>query len=365
MGRKGCRKHLAGLLATVLLTALAPTAVAAPNGGSTAPGKHPQPKTVSLAAVGDTMLGNTPQLPSDPAGYLAPMRKQLTGDVVFGNLEGTLTGASYSTKCGGPSGGDCFAFRAPPRFGRALATAGFTVMNNANNHFGDFGGAGEADTAAALSRAGIARTGSPGKIALVKAAGTKLAFVGFSPYANANSLLDLGAARALIRRAAKRAPIVVVAIHAGAEGSDRTHVTGHEEHYLGEDRGNPERFAHMAVRAGADLVLGSGPHVLRGMEIYRGRLLAYSLGNFCGFHNFATSGVLGSSAVLHVQLGPEGALKSGRLASVRLDGAGRPLPDPSGAARDLVAHLSRADFGADGVRLGKRGKILDTASHKH
>jgi poly-gamma-glutamate capsule biosynthesis protein CapA/YwtB (metallophosphatase superfamily) len=315
-------------------------------------------KPVTLSAVGDTMLGNTPQLPERPKSYLAPMRSQLGGDVVFGNLEGTLTGASYSTKCGGPSGGDCYAFRAPPRFARGLAAAGFTVMSDANNHFGDFGAAGEADTLRALGGAGIAQTGRPGEITLVRAGGTRLAFVGFAPYANTSSLLDLAAARALITRAAKRAPIVVVAIHAGAEGSGAAHVTGHEEHYLGEDRGNPERFAHLAVRAGADLVLGSGPHVLRGMELYRGRLVAYSLGNFCGFHNFETGGASGDSAVLHVTLGPGGALRAGRVASVRLSGPGRPVLDPSGAGRKLIARLSRADLGAGGVRLGGRGRIL-------
>lgn len=81
------------------------------------------------------------------------MRRELRADVVFGNLEGTLTDASAS-KCGGPSGGTCFAFRAPPRFARALASAGFTAMNDANNHFGDFGAAGEADTVRALSPRG-------------------------------------------------------------------------------------------------------------------------------------------------------------------------------------------------------------------
>jgi poly-gamma-glutamate capsule biosynthesis protein CapA/YwtB (metallophosphatase superfamily) len=313
---------------------------------------------LTLAAVGDTMLGNTPELPADPGSYLDPVRSQLRGDVVFGNLEGTLTGESYSPKCGGSSSGDCYAFRTPPRYGRYLAAAGFTVMNDANNHSSDFGPAGLDDTIAALHRAGIAQTGLPGQITVAKAGGERVAVLGFAPYASTASLLDLGAARALIRRAARRADIVVVAIHAGAEGSDEGHVTGAEEHYLGEDRGNPERFAQMAVRAGADLVLGSGPHVLRGMQIYRGRLIAYSLGNFSGFHNFDTSGVLGASAVLHVTLDRHGRFRAGRIASVRLIEAGRPVPDPSGAGARIVAALSREDFGASGVRVGGKGRIL-------
>ncbi|HVX32424.1 MAG TPA: CapA family protein [Solirubrobacterales bacterium] len=235
-------------------------------------------------------------------------------------------------------------------------------MNDANNHSFDFGRAGLEQTIAALHRAGIAQTGLPGEVTVVRAGGERVAFVGFAPYSLTASLLDLPAARKLIRRAARRAKIVVVAIHAGAEGLGAQHVTGAEEHYLGEDRGNPRKFARMAVRAGADLVLGSGPHVLRGMEIYRDRLIAYSLGNFSGFHNFATEGALGTSAVLRATLAPDGAFRAGRIASVRLIEAGRPVPDPSGEGARLIRRLSREDLGRGAVRVGGNGRILGTSS---
>lgn len=313
--------------------------------------------TVTIAAVGDVAMGVTPTLPSDPASYLEAVEPELTGDVVFGNLEGTLTDVSESPKCG-PESSECFAFRAPPEYGRYLAQAGFTVMSNANNHSFDFGATGEEETVRALRRAGIEQTGLPGEITLVQAGERRLAFLGFAPYSNTPSLTDLAAARELIRRADRKADIVVVAIHAGAEGSDAQHVTGEEEIYLGEDRGNAEEFAHRAIGAGADLVLGSGPHVLRGMEIYRRRLIAYSLGNFSGFHNFTTEGVLGESAVLHVTLAADGAFRAGRIASVRLIEEGRPAPDPEGAAASDIASLSREDFGASGIEVGRRGRIV-------
>jgi Bacterial capsule synthesis protein PGA_cap len=322
--------------------------------------RGPQGPGVSFAAVGDTMLGNAPELPADPGSYLDPVKGQLTGDVVFGNLEGTLTDISASPKCDGAAPGECYAFRTPASYARYFAAAGFTVMNDANNHSLDYGEAGLEETVAALHGAGIAQDGLPGEITTVRAGGEKVAFLGFAPYDYTASLLDLPAARALIRRAAQRAQIVVVAIHAGAEGSDAQHVTGAEETYLGEDRGNPEAFARMAVRAGADLVLGSGPHVLRGMEIYRGRLIAYSLGNFSGFHNFDTSGVLGASAVLHATLDPDGAFRSGRIASVRLVEAGQPALDPSGEGAHLIAALSREDLGSTAVKIGSKGRILGT-----
>ncbi|HEY5333676.1 MAG TPA: CapA family protein [Solirubrobacterales bacterium] len=315
---------------------------------------------VTFAAVGDTMLGNSPELPSDPGSYLDHVKGQLSGDFVFGNLEGTLTDVDDSPKCGGAPSGDCYAFRTPPSYARYLATAGFTVMNDANNHSYDFGQEGLEETIAALHKARIAQDGLPGEITVVKAGGEKVAFLGFAPYATTASLLDIPAARSLIRRATHRAEIVVVAIHAGAEGTAAQHLTGGEETYLGEDRGDPEAFAKMAVRAGADLVLGSGPHVLRAMEIYSGRLIAYSLGNFSGFHNFDTEGVLGASAVLHATLDPDGAFRSGRIASVRLVEAGQPVPDPTGEGARIVAELSREDLGGAAVKIGSKGRILGT-----
>jgi len=301
------------------------------------------------------MLGSTPELPPSPGTYLAAMRADLRGDIVFGNLEGTLTDATTS-KCK-PRAKNCFAFRVPPEFGSDLHAAGFTVLNNANNHSSDFGPTGLADTVQALHVAGIAQTGLPGEITVVRAGGLGVGILGFAPYSATASLLDLSAARALIQQADAKADIVIVAIHAGAEGTDAQHVTGAEERYVGEDRGNAEAFAHMAVDAGADLVLGSGPHVLRGMEVYHRRLIAYSLGNFAGYHNFGLDGVLGSSAVLHVRLTAKGAFRSGRITSVRLVDAGMPEPDPAAAGAQLIAQLSRDDLGSRAVRVTPAGRI--------
>ncbi|HWA67485.1 MAG TPA: CapA family protein [Mycobacteriales bacterium] len=311
--------------------------------------------TITIAAVGDTILGNTPSLAPDPGHYLDPIDHALTAgsQIVFGNLEGTLTTASTS-KCP-PHDDECFAFRNPPRFARYLANDGFTILNDANNHSFDYGRAGQEQTVRAIHAAGMAQTGLPGEITVVKAAGEKVAFVAFAPYDYDANLLDLETAAAMIREAAKEASIVVVYMHAGAEGSDRTHVTGEEEYFLGEDRGNPQAFAHLAIRDGADLVLASGPHVLRGMEFYRGHLIAYSLGNFANFHNFGGGGVLSDSAILHVTLSPSGGFVGGKLTSVLLDSEGR--PSLGGESLSLVRSLSREDFAGNAARIGDKGLI--------
>ena len=121
------------------------------------------------------------------------IRKALRATISLGNLEGTLA-TGGSSKCG-PSSSDCFAFRAPPSYSAALKRAGFTIMNLANNHALDYGETGQAETIAALKRAGLRFTGRPGEIAVLRRGGTKVAFVGFAPYPWAQSLLDIDGRR--------------------------------------------------------------------------------------------------------------------------------------------------------------------------
>ena len=324
-------------------------------------GRQSKPGSVSISFVGDTMLGDTPDLPPKPGHYLDNVRTSLgNAQIVFGNLEGTLT-TSTSSKCGTNPSPNCFDFRVPPRYAGYLRHDGFDVLNSANNHAHDFGAKGVSQTSAALRDAGIRQTGLPGQIAVVGTGETTVAFVGFAPYSNTCNLLDLGAAKTLIHKADDRADLVVVYMHAGAEGAGKTHVTGREEYAYGEDRGNPKVFAHMAVTNGADLVLASGPHVLRGIEFYRHRLIAYSLANFASWHNFGTDGIVGLSGILHVTVGPKGWFGSGHLVSVRLNDDGRPIHDYSRESAHLVRSLSNEDFGSRAARVADDGTITAPA----
>jgi poly-gamma-glutamate capsule biosynthesis protein CapA/YwtB (metallophosphatase superfamily) len=311
---------------------------------------------VHISAVGDTMLGDTPDLPPDPSDYLSAVDKTMRdhAQIVFGNLEGTLTTVDGG-KCGGSNGGDCFAFRDPPVYAKYLAADGFTILNDANNHSHDFGQAGLDQTIRAIHGAGMKQTGLPGEITLVRAGKVRVAFVAFAPYPNTADLLDLSTAAALIKKARREAPVVVVYMHAGAEGSDADHVTGHEEFYVGEDRGNPEKFAKMSIRNGASLVIASGPHVVRGMEFYRHHLIAYSLGNFANFHDFGSGGILSDSAILHVTLTASGVFHSAKLFSVELDSEGHPTL--GGGSVALIRTLSGEDFGSAAARLNDNGTI--------
>ncbi|MDP9093444.1 MAG: CapA family protein [Actinomycetota bacterium] len=331
-----------------------PKGAGASSGSTAAPA---QLAPVTITAVGDTMLGNTPELPPKPGTYLDPVKPQLTGaQIVFGNLEGTLTTSTVG-KCAAmhAPAGECFQFRDPPDYVRYLKGAGFTILSDANPHSFDFGAAGQAQTVRTIHDAGLAQTGLPGEITLVKAHGVGVAFLAFAPYTDTASLLDLSGAQALIKRAAGLASVVVVYMHAGAEGATAEHVTGREEYFLGEDRGNAEAFAQMAIRAGASLVIASGPHVLRGMQFYRHHLIAYSLGNFASYYNFATDGDLHMSVILHVTLSATGGFENARIYPVQFTGQGQPLP--GGGAISLVSQLSAQDFGASAARILPSGII--------
>ena len=311
---------------------------------------------MTIAAVGDVALGRTGAVPPGGArSVLARVRRPLGADVALGNLETTLATGGVS-QCG-PTSKDCYAFRAPPSSAPALARAGFTVLNVANNHAFDYGREGAVETLRALKAAHIRHTGRPGEITVVRVGRTRVAVLGFAPYVWAQSLLDLPAARRLVRRATRHADLVVVVMHAGAEGIRYAHVRPGAEYYLGERRGDAGAFAHAVVEAGADLVVGSGPHVLRGLEWYRGRLVAYSLGNFAGYRNFDVTGAGGVSAILHVTLRADGSWVEGSLVPIRLSATGTPARDPARAALAGVRALSREDFGRRAVRISPDGEL--------
>lgn len=342
------------LSATAVLIVVAMLAATAAQAGT----KGPEPPAqITIAAVGDTMFGHTPVLPAHPETYVTEVNGAFAdADLVFGNLEGTLSTAKLS-KCLVLVLQRCYAYKMPPAWGIHLRDQGFDVMSSANNHSRDYGIKSEEQTTRALMAAGIAQTGLHGQIAVLTANEISVAFVAFSPYPRTAWMLDRPAARALIRQAGSMADIVVVYMHAGAEGADKQHVTGQREVFLGENRGNPRQFAWMAIKNGADLVIGSGPHVLRGMEFYRGRLIAYSLGDFAGFHNFISTGLLALSMILKVTLTADGHFVGGQIVPTLLDVANKPHPDPTAQALPFVAQLSTEDFGAAAAAIAADGTI--------
>lgn len=324
-----------------------PSASQAPS-TSPSPPADPSPSppaVIEIGWVGDTTPGSMYGNPPDAGRALfAQVRDQLRApDLMIANLEGTYSTGGTS-KCAGSDSSLCFAFQAPPSFAKALPWAGIDLVSLANNHTNDYFESGLDQTVTALEKNGVAYTGLPDQITTVDVEGVKVAALGFSPYPWNANINDIPAAEALVKEAAAEADVVVVLMHVGAEGSDKTHTPHGTEYAFGENRGDPRAFAHAVVDAGADLVLGSGPHVIRGIERYRARLIAYSLGNFGGWGNFGTGGTLSLSGLLTVRIDADGRINGGRWLSLRMDGPGVPVVDPSDESAGLVDQLSDADF---------------------
>jgi poly-gamma-glutamate capsule biosynthesis protein CapA/YwtB (metallophosphatase superfamily) len=334
------------------------TGTAAAAGGTTAAVKNTG--SVTIAWAGDVVPASSDRsLPGDPSTLLGSVASSLrSADVAIVNLEGTLTTRNGS-KCGGSSDGTCFAFRAPPSYATSVfKAAGVDVANLANNHAEDFGPGGRADTVAALDHAGIAHAGGPGEVAVVQVRGIRVAYVGFSTYRWSANLNSPAAVTALVRKARAQADLLIVGLHGGAEGASATHVPHGRETFLGEDRGDLRAFARTAVAAGADLVVGSGPHVVRGMEFVDGRLVAYSTGNFCGYGGvFAENATTTPTAILRVTLRADRTLAAARIVPTRLRDDGTAAPDPEGRAIALIRSLSTADFGPSAAQVGADGTV--------
>lgn len=325
---------------------------------SPTPSPTPELPVITVSAVGDIVLGDAGRLPpNDGEGFFDDVVDALASDLVMGNLEQPLTDDTGFEKCA-PDSEACHAFRAPPRYAAHLRDGGFDLMNLANNHGDDYGPAGRDNTRAALEEHGIAHTGERDQITVVQVRGVSVAVVGFSSYAWTNSLIDLDQAADVVSRAAEQADLVVVQSHMGAEGSDATRVSPGTETYFGENRGDVMAFSRAVVDAGADLVIGHGPHVLRGMEFYQGKLIAYSLGNFAGGGGMLRAdGVLGQGAVLHVSLRADGSFAGGRLVSTHMYNAGLPAVDPEDRGLNLVRDLTASDFPDTGAVFSDDGEI--------
>jgi poly-gamma-glutamate capsule biosynthesis protein CapA/YwtB (metallophosphatase superfamily) len=286
------------------------------------------------------------QLPPNDGKDLLAGVHQLLADaaITFGNLETVLADGGDSSKCG-PRSTKCFAFRVPARYGEALKAAGFDLLSTANNHAGDFGPEGRVATMAALDAVGIKHSGVIGDIASLELNGLKVAMIGFSTGAGVYRIQEFDLARKVVAEVDRNHDLVIVSFHGGAEGSNAAHVPKEPEIFYGEDRGEVRKFARVVIDAGADLVLGHGPHLWRGMELYKERLIAYSMGNFSSWETFNITGPLGTTGVLYAELAPNGVIMKIELAPVILEKPGRPVPDRERRIIPIVRQLSKEDFG--------------------
>lgn len=323
--------------------------------------------SVTFAFGGDTMMGTT--FPDDSRGSYLPANP----DALFKNVKEVLEGADFTAlnlegvlldKGGTPKPGSdpktWFVFRMPRKYASLLTDVGVDAVSVANNHVNDLGPSGLKSTMATLDSLQIAYAGIEGKCesTIVERAGRRIGFAAFGFSKGTTNLNDLKKVRSVVADLAKRADIVVVSFHHGEEGQSHTHQPYKTEVGFGQPRGNGREFARAAIDAGADIVFGHGPHVTRAVDMYKDRIIFYSLGNFVTPYRMTISGISGHAPVMTVKTDANGKFISGQIHPfIQQKGAG-PVPDTSGAVINQIKRLTQQDCPDAPLQITASGEIL-------
>lgn len=320
---------------------------------------------ITIAAVGDIMLGTSfpaeRYLPpsNDPYPLMSSLFETLSlPDLAFGNLEGPFSDdALLAKKCRDTT--TCYAFRVPENYAGVLDSAGFDLISLANNHIGDFGYEARMTTKSILDSLDISYAGTDEAPWVIRTIfdSTRVGFCAFSPNRGTVNLHDVKRVEEIISLLEDSCDIIVVSVHGGGEGAENQHVTREEEYYFGENRGNIYEFARRVIDLGADIVLGHGPHVTRALEIYRGRLIAYSLGNFCTYRRFNLQGPNGYAPLIHACLDKDGEFIFGKIIPVYQNNLGHVKQDPEKRAIFKIQELIQSDFPESKLIVDEKGNI--------
>lgn len=229
------------------------------------------PVSLTLSVVGDCTLGTDENFDYDTslnayyenngADYFLANVKNIfsADDLTIANFEGTLTDSTERED-------KQFAFKAPASYADILTAGSVEAVNTANNHSHDYGEQSFDDTLKALDAAGIIHFGYD-ETAVTEVKGIKIGLVGIYELND-----HLGRKEQLKQNIAKvkkeGAQLVIVIFH-----------WGNEKEEVPDE--NQKTLGHLAIDEGADLVCGHHPHVLQGIEKYKGKNIVYSLGNFC------------------------------------------------------------------------------------
>ena len=284
------------------------------------------------------------------------------GDLVVGNLEGTLT-TSGASKCSGGDG--CFAFRGSPAWAGVLRRAGFNVLNVANNHALDYGVEGQSETLTSLRDAGLLEQGLPGQVLHVSLRGMRIALIGCAP-------VRLGAEPARHRR--NSAPRPERSARRGRR--HRLHARGRGGLGRRPRRGRGRDLSRRVAREQPGVRARDDPRRRRSRVRLRTArrcavssgtataLIAYSLGNLAGTHTLSTAGSLGSSALLRATLDARGNFLAASSCRYVSPAPARPCRSAGAGVVTRIRALSYADFGARAIRISAAGRLA-APDHTH
>ena len=310
---------------------------------------------LTLVLVGDIMLGSSyPDIryaPSETENLLLSVTPFLQlGDLTFGNLEGVISDSLQLAPRPSSSPNNNYRFKQPGFTAGMLKNAGFDFLSVANNHISDFGEEGRKSTLLHLSNAGIRAAGlvsHPWDTLTVR--NVKVAFTAFATSRFCLSVKEHEKAREIVHFLDSIADIVVVSFHAGAEGNAHTSVRNTTEYYLGENRGNVHEFSRVLIDAGADVIFGHGPHVTRAIDHYKGRFIAYSLGNFCTYGSISISGKAGIAPIVKLVVKKDGSFLDGEIFSTVQRYRKGPEIDTANRALHEIQRLTKEDFPDNGL----------------
>lgn len=317
-------------------------------------------KPLTIAMVGDIMMGTTfpkggNNLTADDGATLFQDAREIFSkvDITAGNLEGTLfDGEGIPKPVRNPQ--RYFVFRMPERYAKHLVDAGFDFVSVANNHTHDLGDEAFKRTQEVLDEAGIEYAGVSDKkpTTIIERNGRKIGFAAFGFDKGMPHINNFAEISSLVSDLKKETDIVVVSFHGGNEGENYQHVP-----HRVEGSGDVEKFAHAAIDAGADVVYGQSPHVPRAFELYKDRIIFYSLGNFCTPYRFDLTDVRGLAPIAEVTVNPDGSFKTGQIHSfVQEKGIG-PRKDTTNRAAKTMWKLTQDDFPKTPLTMSDDGMI--------
>ena len=229
----------------------------------------------------------------------------------------------------------------------------------ANNHANDFGQEGILSTERMLQQEGIKFAGIEGRTetAVIERKGVRIGICAFGHNSYTLTHTDLNTVSRILADLKQRSDIIVVSFHGGAEGRTKSHLPYGTETFLGENRGSLRELAHYCIEHGADLVYGHGPHVVRAIEVYNGRFIVYSLGNFCTPYGMSLTGISSYAPVIEVKMALDGRFLNGKIHSFLQQKGIGPRHDKSGSVAHEMKQLSESDVPQSEARIDDKGHI--------
>ena len=321
---------------------------------------------VTIAMTGDIMTGSilpTPNMPpNDGRDTFIDCAKLLqSADVACGNLEGVLGDSGKPRKAPGPLS---FSFMMPTKSVQLLVDAGYDFLGIANNHINDFYPVAIQSTIKTLRDNGIGVAGTRDcETCIREINGVKYGFCAFGHESYTLRTQDKATVTRIVKKLRSECDIVIVCFHGGSEGVSERHLPYGTEYFHGADRGNLREFAHLCIDSGADIVYGHGPHVCRAMELYKGHLIAYSLGNFATPRGMKLDGPTSYAPLLIVKL-QGGKFAEGQIHPFIQYRDKGPRVDKSGAVIKEIQSLSNEDIKDNELVIADDGKLLTKQNSK-